>query len=168
MSEHESWVSVPPRSAFPLANLPFGVFSLPNDSRHRIGVAIGSQILDAGALAASERAPFASAFAAPTLNAFLALGPSAWSEARAWLTQRLGEGRHRAAVEPLLVSQAEARMHLPFELADYVDFYASEHRREPGTDSSARAGAAAAELEASARRLSRARGHGDRLRQRDC
>lgn len=127
MSEHESWVSVPPRSAFPLANLPFGVFSLPNDSRHRIGVAIGSQILDAGALAASERAPFASAFAAPTLNAFLALGPSAWSEARAWLTQRLGEGRHRAAVEPLLVSQAEARMHLPFELADYVDFYASEH-----------------------------------------
>lgn len=127
VSAVEAWVSIPPRSAFPLANLPFGVFSTPDDSRPRIGVAIGSQILDAGALAARENAPFASALAAPTLNAFLALGRSAWSDVRAWLTQRLGGEALRAVVEPLLVPQQRARMHLPFEVADFVDFYASEH-----------------------------------------
>ena len=127
VSSGDTWVSVPPRSPFPLANLPLGVFSTPENPRPRIGVAIGSQILDAGALAARENAPFASALAAPTLNPFLALGRSAWSEVRAWLTQRLGDGRQRAAVEPLLAPQQLARMHLPFEVADYVDFYASEH-----------------------------------------
>jgi fumarylacetoacetase len=30
-------------------------------------------------------------------------------------------------VEPCLVPRAEAELHLPFEVADYVDFYASEH-----------------------------------------
>jgi fumarylacetoacetase len=103
------------------------VFSLPDDSRPRIGVAIGSQILDVGSLAAREGAPFASPLAATTLNAFLALGRSAWRDVRAWLTQRLGDERHRAAVEPALVPQQVARMQLPFEVADYVDFYASEH-----------------------------------------
>jgi fumarylacetoacetase len=103
------------------------VFSTPDDSRPRIGVAIGSQILDVGSLAAREGTAFASPLAATTLNAFLALGRCAWREVRAWLTQRLGDERHRAAVEPLLVPQRLARMQLPFEVADYVDFYASEH-----------------------------------------
>ena len=118
---------MPPRSPFPLANLPFGVFSTAADARRRIGVAIGSQILDVGALARRERAAFADALAAPTLNSFLALGRSAWSEVRAWLTARLGDERHRAEVEPLLSAQDLARLHLPIDVADYVDFYASEH-----------------------------------------
>ena len=41
-----SWVNVSSESDFPLQNLPYGVFSTPNDPRHRIGVAIGDQILD--------------------------------------------------------------------------------------------------------------------------
>ena len=118
---------MPPRSQFPLANLPFGVFSMPGDVRPRIGVAIGAQILDAGALAAREGAPNAAALAEPELNAFLALGPAAWSETRAWLTEKLGNARHRSAAEPHLVPQRGAVMQLPFRVADYVDFYASEH-----------------------------------------
>ena len=122
----ESWLSIPPRSPFPLANLPFGVFSAPGDARHRIGVAIGAQILDAGALAAHEGAPHAAALAERELNAFLALGRAGWSEVRAWLTQQLGDSRQRSAVEPHLVAQQSATLHLPFQVADYVDFYASE------------------------------------------
>jgi fumarylacetoacetase len=121
-----SWVSIPPRSPFPLANLPFGVFSTPGDARHRIGVAIGAQILDAGALAARDGTPFAAVLAEPVLNAFLALGRGAWREVRAWLGERLGDARHRAVSEPLLVPQQLATLHLPFRVADYVDFYASE------------------------------------------
>jgi fumarylacetoacetase len=123
----ESWVSVAPRSPFPLANLPFGVFSTADVGRPRIGVAIGAQILDVGALAAHEGGPFADALAEPELNALLALGLGAWRELRAWLTERLGDARHRAAVEPRLVPQREARLLLPVRVADFVDFYASEH-----------------------------------------
>jgi fumarylacetoacetase len=123
----ESWVAVAPRSPFPLANLPFGVFATASHGVPRVGVAIGAHILDAGALAAREGAPFAEALGQPDLNALLALGLTAWQEVRAWLTERLGRERHRAAVEPHLVPQREARLHLPFRVADFVDFYASEH-----------------------------------------
>jgi fumarylacetoacetase len=122
-----SWLSMPPHSPFPLANLPLGVFTRAGDSRPRVGVAIGAQILDVAALVAREGAPFARELAEPELNAFLALGLPAWREVRAWLTERLGDARHRAAVEPCLVAQSDARMRLPFRVADYVDFYASEH-----------------------------------------
>ncbi len=122
----ESWLSIPPRSPFPIANLPFGVFSRASDARHRVGVAIGTQILDVGALAAHEVAPHAAALAEPDLNAFLALGRTAWSEVRAWLTARLGDARQRSAVEPHLIAQRDVALHLPFRVGDYVDFYASE------------------------------------------
>jgi fumarylacetoacetase len=122
-----SWLGLPPRTHFPLANLPFGVFSRSGEERRRIGVAIGSRILDAGALAAEQGLPHAAALAEPTLNAFLALGPAAWSEVRAWLFERLGDERQRDAVLPHLVLQQEAELHLPFTLGDYVDFYASEN-----------------------------------------
>ena len=46
---------------------------------------------------------------------------------RAWLTERLGDPRQRGAVEPHLVAQREAHLALPFRVADFVDFYASEH-----------------------------------------
>ena len=42
----KSFVPIPENSDFPLENLPFGVFSTQNDSRHRIGVAIGEFIVD--------------------------------------------------------------------------------------------------------------------------
>jgi fumarylacetoacetase len=83
-------------------------------------------VLDAGALAAHDGAPFARELAEPDLNAFLALGRAGWSEVRAWLTESFVDERRRAAVEPQLVPLAEVALHLPFRVADYVDFYASE------------------------------------------
>jgi hypothetical protein len=41
-----SWVEYDPDTDFPLENLPYGVFSTPEDPQHRIGVAIGDSILD--------------------------------------------------------------------------------------------------------------------------
>ena len=80
-------------------------------------------------------------WATPSLNAFLALGRPAWRIAREWLTEVLCDEVHRAGVSPHLVPLADVRMHLPIEVADYVDFYASEHHAtnvgrifRPGSD----------------------------------
>jgi fumarylacetoacetase len=69
-------------------------------------------------------------FAEPALNAFMAQGRARWSDVRARITELLAgqsADRHRSAVEAASHSLSAVRLHLPFEVGDYVDFYASEH-----------------------------------------
>jgi len=77
-------------------------------------VRVGDRVLDLPA--ATGRPELASA----SLNALMALGPDAWAETRE---------QARAAAEADRPSYAldEVTLHLPFEVADYVDFYASLH-----------------------------------------
>jgi fumarylacetoacetase len=122
-------LAVPHDALFGVRNLPYGVFSTAADARRRLGVAYGDHVLDAGAAARATGAPgdLAELLAAPSLNPLLAAGRPAWARARAALTEWLTADEHRAAVQPCLTPLAEAVLHLPFEVADYVDFYASEH-----------------------------------------
>jgi fumarylacetoacetase len=113
-----TWVEVPDGSPFPIANLPYGVFA-PAGGRPRVGVAIGARVLDLAA--ALDDA----VFAADALNGFMAQGPRRWAEVRGRVTDLLTETRHRAAVEPALYPLDRVELSLPFEVADYVDFYAS-------------------------------------------
>jgi fumarylacetoacetase len=109
-------------------NLPYGVFSPPGEPA-RVGVALGAQVLDL------SRAPVegGDVFARPSLNPFMAQGPARWRAVRARLVELLTDQAYRAAVEPLLYPQDEVRLHLPFEVADYVDFYSSmEHATNLG------------------------------------
>jgi fumarylacetoacetase len=63
-------------------------------------------------------------FDAPALNPFLAQGPARWAAVRQQVTELITTaGGPAGAVHP--VRGVELR--LPFEVADYVDFYASEH-----------------------------------------
>jgi fumarylacetoacetase len=55
----------------------------------------------------------------PTLNPLLAAGPTVWREVRAEVAGWVAEAD--------LVALADVELLLPFEVADYVDFYASEH-----------------------------------------
>jgi fumarylacetoacetase len=131
MSPATSWADVPADHPFGIAHLPYGVFSTPGTPR-RVGVRIGDHVLDASAVAAlggdpGDGPPLARVWATGSLNAFLALGRPAWQAARAWLTEILTGEAHRAGIEPHLVPVADVTMHLPIEVADYVDFYASEH-----------------------------------------
>ena len=115
-----TWVDVPEGSDFPIQNLPYGVFSTV-ESGPRVGVAIGNKVLDLSRL----NVPYEADFAESTLNAFMSRGRPAWDTVRARLVELLTDPANRNAVEPHL--KEEVTLHLPFEVADYVDFYASEH-----------------------------------------
>ncbi|MGW1026622.1 fumarylacetoacetase [Streptomyces sp. NPDC002577] len=110
-------------------NLPYGVFSRPvhGSAERRVGVRLGEFVLDAGAVAAALGSPYASLLAQPALNPLLAAGRTAWSDVRRALTAWVTVPAHRDVVEPLLHPLSEVTLHLPFEVADYVDFYSSEH-----------------------------------------
>ncbi|WP_424943756.1 fumarylacetoacetase [Aliiroseovarius crassostreae] len=111
---------------FPLNNLPYGVFSI-GDEEPRCGVAIGDMILD---MAAAEEAGLVEisddpVFDVPFWNEVMELGSDAWAALRTRMEQLLSENSgEREAVEPLLVAQADAEMHMPFLVAEYTDFYA--------------------------------------------
>jgi fumarylacetoacetase len=107
-------------------NLPFGVFSRQGSGRS-VGVRFGEAVLDVAALAPDLRLgeAEAKALAAPSLNPFLALGLRSWTRIRDALQEWLSSppGRSSSHLRPL----SEIRLHLPFKVADYVDFYSSEY-----------------------------------------
>ncbi len=116
-------------TGFPLNNLPCGVFSTGEDEP-RCGVAIGDMILDVSALEAAGilMLPDGPLLDVPFWNEVMEAGPAVWADLRAALTELLREGSdHRAGVEPYLVPMAGARMHLPFLVAEYTDFYAGRN-----------------------------------------
>lgn len=129
-----TWLDVPADHPFGIDTLPYGVFSTAGDPDRRVGVRIGDLVLDAGAVAAIGRdaglvgdgPDLATAWQTPSLNAFLALGRPAWTVAREWLTEVLRDEVHRDGVSPHLHPVEEVTLHLPVDVADYVDFYASE------------------------------------------
>ncbi|MEO7447457.1 MAG: fumarylacetoacetase [Humibacillus sp.] len=128
-----SWLDLPYDHPFGIDTLPYGVFSTAKEpSRRRVGVRIGDLVLDASAVAALGGGPgdgphLAAVWSEPSLNPFLALGRPAWTIAREWLTDILRDEVHRDGVIPHLLPLDEVTLHLPIEVADYVDFYASEH-----------------------------------------
>ncbi|MCX4724570.1 fumarylacetoacetase [Streptomyces sp. NBC_01306] len=124
----QSPLDLPEGDPFGPHNLPYGVFSTPEDpDRRRVGVRIGGHVLDAGAAALALGSPYSKLLAHPTLNPLLAAGRTAWRDVRRALTAWVTVPAHRPVIEPLLRPVADVTMHLPYEVADYVDFYASEH-----------------------------------------
>lgn len=118
---------------FPIQNLPFCVFSRAGEPA-RIGVAIGDALVDLAALHAHgllDGLAAAEACAAPTLNALLALGRAPARTLRVRLSDLLRadapEDDARDRVAAALVPQADVAFHLPADIGDYTDFYASVH-----------------------------------------
>ncbi|KOU09169.1 fumarylacetoacetase [Streptomyces sp. NRRL F-5755] len=108
--------------------LPYGVFGTADEpERRRIGVRYGDHVLDLNALAATSESPHADLLAAPTLNPLLAAGREIWQAVREAVRTAVTDPAHRSTTESLLIPLSEVTLHLPFEVADYVDFYASEH-----------------------------------------
>ncbi|NUP16111.1 MAG: fumarylacetoacetase [Streptomyces sp.] len=109
-------LTAPADSLFGLTNLPYGVYSTPG-RRPRVAVRYGDHVIDLAVLLDDD------VFAGPSLNAFMAEGHARWVEVRAEITERLQGQVPAEAVHEL----GAVTLQLPFEVADYVDFYASEH-----------------------------------------
>ena len=121
------------RDGFPLQVLPYGVFSRPGEER-RVGVRIGDHVLDLAPVAAAEMLDVHHVFEEPSLNRLMAEGRQVRESLRRWLTGLLTDATERDLVEPHLVPLADVTLHLPVEVADYVDFYASiDHATNVGT-----------------------------------
>jgi fumarylacetoacetase len=120
-----TWVPVEEGSPFPITNLPYGVFSVAGGPA-RVGVAIGGYVLDLAALVGTGLlSGLDGAFAQPSLNYFLAQGPKVWAAVRERLAVLLCRPEREAAVAPALHPLAAVRLKMPFEVADFVDFYSS-------------------------------------------
>ncbi len=114
---------------FPLNNLPYGVFSTAGGDP-RCGAAIGDMIFDItaaeteGLIVLSDE-PL---FDLPFWNPLMEQGPAVWTTLRNRLTALLAEGSdERHKVEPMLIAQDTAEMHMPFAVSDFTDFYAGRN-----------------------------------------
>ena len=110
-------IEIPEGSQFGLDNLPYGIFSVARELP-RIGVRVGDSVVDLALLLDEP------AFRCPTLGPLMATGPANWASVRAEIQEVVDSGY----IPPGAAHPAgEVTLHLPFEVADYVDFYASEH-----------------------------------------
>ncbi len=119
-----SWVDGAAGSGYDADHLPYGVFAVA-DEDPRVGVRIGDHVLDLTPVAASDMLDTHHLFDEPSLNELLAAGRPVWESTRAWITGLVTDETERDLVEPHLVPLDEVTMLMPFQVGDYVDFYAS-------------------------------------------
>jgi fumarylacetoacetase len=119
-----SWVEGAAGSAHDADNLPYGVFVRPGEEP-RVGARIGDHVLDLAPVAAADMLDVHAVFGEPSLNELLRQGRPVWDSIRAWLVGLVTDESERDLVEPHLVPLDEVELRMPFDVGDYVDFYAS-------------------------------------------
>jgi len=120
-------------SDFPIQNLPYGIFSTKENPSPRVGTRLGDIGIDLAMLdhhgMFGKRYGF---FADASLNRFMAAGREVWREIRQRLMRLAGE-EQASLIREALIPVNEVQMHLPVEIGDYTDFYASrEHATNVG------------------------------------
>jgi fumarylacetoacetase len=99
---------------------PYGVFTRNGErSDPRICVRVDDQILDLAEAAKQQCSPYENLLRQENLNGLLAAGPTVWRE--------LGRAVPDWAGTAPLIPLGDVRLVMPFDVADYVDFFASEH-----------------------------------------
>jgi fumarylacetoacetase len=117
---------------FPIENLPYGCFHELRDasSQKKIGIAIGDCILPLTNLSQHMAIPepLKEGFCLldqQQMNSFMALPASFQEKMRRFLMSLLAQNSsHKEKLSPLLIQQAEVKMHLPCQIPDFTDFYA--------------------------------------------
>ena len=136
-----SWINVPAGHDFPLANLPFGVFSTA-DRDARPGMRLGDHVIDLSALHAAGLLDglglSAPVLSASVLNPLMKLGKPTTVALRERVQALFASDSAELRDQPdlhasCLVPASSVTMHMPVEVGDYTDFYSSEdHARNVG------------------------------------
>jgi len=123
MPNIKPWILVPENSDFSIYNLPFGIFST-TELMPRVGVAIGSLIIDMAGLAEANLIQIdPEVLKKDSLNDFIRLGKKVTGPVRLQVQQLLADPESPLKDLPrLFVKQTEATMHLPELIVDYTDF----------------------------------------------
>ena len=121
---------------FPPGALPYCVFSR-GSAEPRLGVGLETDVVDLSAVAPRITSVPVAMVSADRLNPLLRAGADSWRALHDELVDLAGAGALDAARAP----QREMTFHLPWNVADYVDFYSSRHHAErvgeifrPGSD----------------------------------
>ncbi|MGA8209458.1 MAG: fumarylacetoacetate hydrolase family protein [Nocardioidaceae bacterium] len=127
MSTPPTWVPGAAGSGYDVDHLPYAVAvgAGVNGGRPSVVVRVGDRVLDLAAAARGTRPEWVALLDAPVLNPLMAAGPVAWAAVREWTVEMLTDPSAAAALRVPTV--AEVTLRLPFDVADYVDFYASLH-----------------------------------------
>ena len=139
MSLITSWVESANKTdgGFPLNNLPFGVYSTAGQEPVCC-TAIGDFVLDLDRLqkAGLVDGGAANVFSSDSLNGFMAQGQVAWDRVRQQLITLLQVdgidtgSDQRSVIEQAMTAMTSVRMHLPFKVAEYTDFFSGRHHAE--------------------------------------
>jgi len=121
-----TWLDIAADDPFGIGNLPYGSVTTA-DGRRFAAVRIGDAVLDLTRSCAAGAPGLAPLFEDGSLDHFLAAGRPVWAEVRGLVTAWLSDPAHEHAMAPLVHSLGEVTPRLAFTVADYVDFYASEH-----------------------------------------
>ena len=136
-----SWIDVPAGHDFPLANLPFGIFSTA-DRDARPGMRLGDQVIDLSALfhagLLDDLGLTEEVLEASALNPLMKLGKPTTVVLRERVQDLFASDSAELRDRPelhasCLVPASSVTMHMPVEVGDYTDFYSSEdHARNVG------------------------------------
>ncbi|KAI9290981.1 Fumarylacetoacetase [Neoconidiobolus thromboides FSU 785] len=142
----KSFIDYSPESHFSIQNLPFGIFSV-NQNTPRVGVAIGDQVLDLSVIANAglfdQNVPELNneakdVFSQTTLNKLMSYTRPVWTATRNYIQTLLSSENptlrdNQSLRSEALIPLTQVQMHLPANIGDYTDFYASrEHATNVG------------------------------------
>lgn len=137
----KTWLEIDESSDFPIQNIPFGIFLLPNNIV-TAGTRIGDFAIDLAAL--QELGYFKGieldreVFTQDTLNDFISAGQPTWRQVRkrisdVFLQSNTELQNNRAHRERVVFPINDIEMLLPIAVGDYTDFYSSrEHATNVG------------------------------------
>ncbi len=125
-----SWLEIGP-GEWSIEELPYGVFST-GGNRH-LGVAVGQRVLDlhrAANVGLFRGVVPPEVLMGGSLNPLLGQTPVQWSAVRDRIIELLSDPIFEPKVAPLLTELRDVRLHMPWQVGDFVDFYSSRQHAE--------------------------------------
>jgi fumarylacetoacetase len=138
-----SWLEIPTKSHFSIANIPFGIISTTSDAHPRPAIAIGDYALDLSLFSKNGgfshlsvvTADNVEVFNQPSLNNFAALGRTFHRAVRKYLQRVFEKATDLGTVlrdnedlkNQALIPLKDVKNHLPMYIRCYTDFFAGKY-----------------------------------------